>query len=163
MALGNACNEVEDFDDARRYMKRAKEGYEEQLGHDSEKALDATQNLTMITCSSEGEAIEKLRYLVKRCERALGEENVVILETLNALGGRLRENGEYEEAIKVHERCLAGRMNVLGEDHRNTLGTLNNLGNVYKNLKNYEKALEYFERALEGKEKLMGKNHSERS
>ena len=30
--LGIACSHVGDFDDARRYLKQAKEGYEEQLG-----------------------------------------------------------------------------------------------------------------------------------
>ncbi|GMH53715.1 hypothetical protein TL16_g01510 [Triparma laevis f. inornata] len=84
-ALGRACNMVGDFDDARRYMKRAKEGYEEQLGRDSEKTLDATSSLLANTASgySNETLIEKFRDLVKRCERALGEENVVTLETLN--------------------------------------------------------------------------------
>ena len=42
LALGGACNLVRNFDDARRYFKRAKEGYEEQLGRDSERVLAAT-------------------------------------------------------------------------------------------------------------------------
>eukprot|EP00519_Triparma_laevis_P014727 CAMPEP_0182492236 /NCGR_PEP_ID=MMETSP1321-20130603/1439_1 /TAXON_ID=91990 /ORGANISM="Bolidomonas sp., Strain RCC1657" /LENGTH=80 /DNA_ID=CAMNT_0024694675 /DNA_START=6 /DNA_END=245 /DNA_ORIENTATION=- len=77
---------------------------------------------------------------------ALGEENVVTLETLNTLGNQLRKNGELEEARKVLERCLVGREKVLGEDHKDTLGTVNNLGEVYYELKDYEKALEYYER-----------------
>ncbi|GMH88658.1 hypothetical protein TL16_g11218 [Triparma laevis f. inornata] len=116
-ALGVACSKVRDFDDARQYYKRAKEGCEEQLGRDSEKALEVTSSLIMVT-GSKSERIEKLRDLLKRMERALGEENVVTLETLNALGIQLRLKREYEEVIKVHERCLAGRMKVLGEDHK---------------------------------------------
>ncbi|GMI08210.1 hypothetical protein TrLO_g376 [Triparma laevis f. longispina] len=100
-ALGHACNQVRDFDDARRYVKRAKEGYEEQLGHDNEKALEVSRSLIMVTCLSRGERLEKLRDLLKRCQRALGEENVVTLETLNTLSARLYENGEDEEAIIV--------------------------------------------------------------
>jgi len=153
--LGRACVFVGDRDDARRYFKQAKEGYEEQLGLDIEKALEATLGLIMSTDM----VMEKLRDLLKRCEKALGEENDVTLETLNELGGGLKDNGEYEEARKVLERCLAGRMKVLGKDHKNTFGTLNNLGNIYSRLRNYQKALEYFERALEGKEKLLGKSH----
>ena len=159
IALGRACGFVRDFDDARRYLKRAKEGYEEQLGRDSEKAPDATYGLIGSTAMSMDEIIEKLRDLEKWCERALGEENVVTLETPNTFGNKLQENGEYEEAKEVHERCLAGRMKVLGEYHKDTLMTLNNLGNVYDDLKNYEKALEYYERALKGKEKTLGKHH----
>ena len=109
---------------------------------------------------SEVERIEKFRDLVKRCERALGEENVVSLEMLNSLGIELKENEEYEEAKEVYERCLLGQMKVLEEDHKDTLETLNNLGEVYsEGLKNYEKALEYYERALKGCERVSGKNH----
>ena len=102
---------------------------------------------------------KKSRDLLKRCERALGEENVVTFETFNLLACVLQDNGEYEEARKVWERCLAGRTKVLGEDHKQTLDTLMNLGIVYDNLGNSEKALEYFERSLQGFEKTMGKNH----
>ena len=108
----------------------AKEGYEEQLGRKSEKAFHATYSLILITCSSHSEVIKKLRDLLKRMERALGEDNVVTFDTLNELGERLRETNQYEEAITVHERCLTGKMKVLGEDHKDTLGTVNNLGGV---------------------------------
>jgi len=76
----------------------------------------------------------KLSDLLKRMEGALGEGNVVTLETLNTLGGELYGNGQHEEAIKVYERCLAGSMKVLGEDHEGTLMSLNNLGVNYKKL-----------------------------
>jgi len=107
---GFACNYVRDFDDSIRYYERVKEGLEEKLGRDSEKALDATYSLIMNTVMSHVERIEKLRDFVRRCERALGEENVVTLTTLNLLGDELDENGEHEEAIEVYERCLVGQM-----------------------------------------------------
>ncbi|GMH95460.1 hypothetical protein TL16_g13164 [Triparma laevis f. inornata] len=163
-ALGKACSFVSDFIDAERYGRRAKEGYEEQLGRDSEKALDATHCLILVGAGMrEDEQIEKLRDLSKRCEKALGEENVVTLDTFNSLGGKLDENGECEEAIKVYERCLAGRTKVLGEDDRETLATLNNFEVFFADLKNCEKALEYFERALKGWERSVGKNHPPRT
>ena len=56
-ALGKACNQVGDFDDASRYYKRAKEGYEEQLGRDSEKALEVTRGLIETTGISRNEKI----------------------------------------------------------------------------------------------------------
>ncbi|GMH75762.1 hypothetical protein TrLO_g2658 [Triparma laevis f. longispina] len=102
-----------------------------------------------------------MRDLVKRMERALGEENKVTLETLNTFGTVLKDNGQYEEAIKIFERCLVGQMKVLGEDHKDTLDMLNKMGAAYYGLMNYEKALKYFERALNGGEKTMGKNHLE--
>ncbi|GMH57355.1 hypothetical protein TL16_g02355 [Triparma laevis f. inornata] len=71
----------------------------------------------------------------------------------------LDDNGEFEEAKEVYERCLAGRMKALGEDHTDALDTLSNLGVVFKKLGNYEKALEYYERALKGNEKTLEKTH----
>jgi tetratricopeptide (TPR) repeat protein len=151
---------VRDFEDAELYYERAKKGYEEQLGPDSEKALEVTLSLICATVMSEGERIEKLRVLVERMVRALGEENVVTLAALGQLGIQLRQNGEPEEARKVYERCLAGQEKVLGEDHKDTLDTVCNLGVVYDvGLEDYEKALEFYERALKGNEKTLGKTH----
>ena len=168
-ALARACTFVRvgvgdgsfvgDDEDARRYYKRAKKGYEVQLGPDSEKALDGTFCLIMATLMSNGEKIEKLRVLLERMVGALGEENIVTLGTLNSLGDGLQSNGESEEARKVYERCLAGKEKVLGEYHRQTLATVRDLGEVYDELEDYEKALEYFERALKGSEKTLGKTH----
>ncbi|GMH78123.1 hypothetical protein TL16_g07678 [Triparma laevis f. inornata] len=129
------------------------------LGRDSEKALEMSCRLITATRMSRDEKIEKFRDLVKRMERALGEENAVTLRALNTLGGNLEDKEEYEEAIKVDERYLAGRMKAIGEDHTDTLESLNNLGTIYRNLENCEKAIEYYERALKGKEKTLGKNH----
>ncbi|GMH51855.1 hypothetical protein TL16_g01104 [Triparma laevis f. inornata] len=56
-ALGLACNYVRDFDDSIRYYERVKEGLEEKLGRDSEKALDATYSLIVNTVMSHIERI----------------------------------------------------------------------------------------------------------
>ncbi|GMH79387.1 hypothetical protein TL16_g12839 [Triparma laevis f. inornata] len=144
-ALGAAGNWVEDFDDLIRYYKRVKEGYEEQLGHGDTKTLDVTRSLIYNASGArtEGERIEKFRDLLKRCERALGEENVVTLDTFSSLDNRMKENGQFEEAKEVHEKCLAGRMKVLGEDHKDMLDMVHNLGAAYVELKSYENALGY--------------------
>ncbi|GMH68373.1 hypothetical protein TL16_g04913 [Triparma laevis f. inornata] len=161
LELGDACNWAYEDDDSEKYFKLAKEGYEEVLGAESEKALEVTYKLILTNpnITDKGERIEKLNDVVKRMEGALGDENVVTLTTLNELGEKLRQNGQYEETKEVHERCLAGRMKVLGGGNKHTLMTLGNLGNVYKNLENYERASEYYERALKGYERLLGKNH----
>ena len=157
--LGVACNQVRDFDDSECYYKRAKDGYEKELGRNDEKTLRATYLLIMSTGMSDEERIEKLRDLVARMKAALGEDNETTLDTLNTLGSELYGIGDYEEARKVYEKCLLGQEKVLGEDHKKTLGTVNNLGTVYDKMGNYEKALEYYERALKGYEKTLGKTH----
>jgi tetratricopeptide (TPR) repeat protein len=164
LALGRACSfgVDADFDDVIRYVKQAKEGYEEQLGADSEKTLEATKCLICVTRMSDEDRIDKLKAVVDRMVRALGEESIVTLDALNDLGKDLMGNGEYEEARKVFERCLAGREKVLGKDRKEMWGTVHNLGLVYHNgLNDYEKALKYYERALKGFEKTLGKTHPE--
>jgi tetratricopeptide (TPR) repeat protein len=158
-ALGNACNLVRDYDDSECYYKRAKDGYEKELGRNDEKTLRVTYLLMMSTGMSNEERIEKLRDLVERMKAALGEDNETTLGTLNSLGNMLNGIGDYEEARKVYEKCLLGKEKVLGEDHKKTLMTVNNLGIGYRRMKDYEKALEYFERALKGSEKTLGKTH----
>ncbi|GMH69663.1 hypothetical protein TrLO_g11245 [Triparma laevis f. longispina] len=106
---------------------------------------------------SESEKIEKLRGLVKRVERVLGEENFTTLETLNTLGNALQVNEENEEAKEVFERCLAGRLKVLGEYHNDTNGALNNLENVHDRLGNYEKDTKACAKNLKICLKLRGK------
>ena len=86
--MGKACNWVEDWDDAIRYYKRAKEGYEEQLGSDDEKTLEATYSLITSTADDyiEEEFIEKLRDLVKRCDF----NSFILLKLTSAFGSKLR-------------------------------------------------------------------------
>jgi len=160
--LGQACNKVGDYDDSERYYERAREGYEEQFGRDSEEALDVAFDLVIRTTTmGDDERSEKLRDLLKRMERALGEEHLTTLDALWQLGAGLTLNDEYEEAKEVHERYLAVQMKLLGKDHLDTLETGRHLGENNEDLKNYEKALEYYERALEGLEKTLGRNHPE--
>ncbi|GMH70193.1 hypothetical protein TL16_g05346 [Triparma laevis f. inornata] len=154
VAIGDACNIVEDFDDAERYYKRAKEQYEEQLGPDDAKALRV--KLTLITATVMTVEVRMEKYL-----DLLGRMKVAILETIDSIAQFMMLNERYDGARKVWESCLEGLLKVLGEQHRTTLAMLSNLGGVYELLKNYEKALEYHERALDGREKLMGKNHPE--
>jgi tetratricopeptide (TPR) repeat protein len=160
-ALWAACNYVDDFDDARCYYKRAKDGYEKELGRNDEKTLMVTRSLIMSTGMSDEERIEKLRDLVARMKAALGEDNETTLDTLCCLGSTLYGIGDCEEARKMWEKCLLGQEKVLGEDHKKTLMTVGNLGIVYQKMKDYEKALEYYERALKGSEKTLGKTHPE--
>ncbi|GMH68741.1 hypothetical protein TrLO_g1808 [Triparma laevis f. longispina] len=96
-----AIQEARDFEEAGLYMKRAKEGYEEQLGRDNEKALEATYSLIACTAMTMDEKFEKMRNFLKMMERALGESDEVTLNTLNELGCVLQRNEEYEETKEV--------------------------------------------------------------
>lgn len=141
-AIGKACTNLQDSGLSFMYLTRAKEGYEELLGRDSEKALSATHGLVMFKARGLQDVVEKLKDLAKRCEGALEEENVLTLDVLMDLGNVLRDSGKYEEARKVLWKCLAGRQNLFGEIHSSTCNALMNLGTVYHRLENTEKPLE---------------------
>ncbi|GMI10584.1 hypothetical protein TrLO_g11192 [Triparma laevis f. longispina] len=175
--MGIACGWTGDSG-SQKYYKLAKEGYEELLGQDDEKVFDVSLALIMgapaaqlqnmsnhFNCvvtsgiSTEGERIKKLRDLAETMKRVLGEENEVTLKVLNALGNKLRDNGEFDEARQTHERCLAGRENLLGKEHRRTLKTAVNLGGDYVELRNNGTALEFYLRALICYKKQLGTEH----
>ena len=157
--LGTACIQVRDTDEGRNYLKRAKEGYSEQLGRDDAKTLHAELLLTNCTFTGVIDATTKLGDLSKRLVGTLGEENHVTLEALSELGMYLKRNGEFSEARKTQERCLAGRVKTLGEYHRDTLMTIANVGNICTDECQFEKALEYYERAMRGFERTTGTGH----
>ncbi|GMI14296.1 hypothetical protein TrLO_g4806 [Triparma laevis f. longispina] len=100
---------------------------------------------------SQEEWTERLRDLVKSMEEALGEENVVTLETYNILADRLIQSGELmgliggrsrlEEAIKLYEKVYVGHLKRFGEDCRDTLQSVNNLGACLLKMGKYEQAL----------------------
>ncbi|GMH70457.1 hypothetical protein TrST_g3903 [Triparma strigata] len=157
--LGVACIQVRDTDEGRNYFKRAKEGYSEQLGRDDVKTLHAELLLTNCTFRSNVDATTKLGDLSKRLVGTLGEENHVTLHALSELAVYLKRNGEFFEARKTQERCLAGRVKTLGEYHRDTLMTIANVGNICVDECQFEKALEYYERAMRGFERTVGTGH----
>mmetsp|Transcript_12506 Transcript_12506/g.22801 ORF Transcript_12506/g.22801 Transcript_12506/m.22801 type:complete len:605 (-) Transcript_12506:35-1849(-) len=163
--LGAAYISVSDFDNAKIYFRQAKEGYEEQLGSDSEKALEVTYELILMTASIDDENIEKIRDLLKRMEGVLGKENALTLKGLKQLGDVLMENGVTKEAKEVYKTWLMGQEKIMQrlpsseEDQRGMLVTLMNVGAVNYTLQNYEKALEFYQRALKGEERTLGKAH----
>lgn len=152
LALCDACNQVLDFEDCEKYYERARDGFTEKLGENSEKSLEATYSLIASEEMSEERRVELFRDLVKRANKSLGADNHVTLDALNDLGEALNDTGQFEEALKVLEESLAGTERALGPDHWKTLDSMNNLGNVFLESSKGEKALEIYHECL-GKKK----------
>ncbi|GMH51483.1 hypothetical protein TL16_g01022 [Triparma laevis f. inornata] len=74
-----------DREEVAEFARRAKNGYEEQLGRESEKALKATISTTMCASKTAEGIIAKLSDLAERCKWLLGADNEVTLDTLYAL------------------------------------------------------------------------------
>ncbi|GMI16482.1 hypothetical protein TrLO_g12848 [Triparma laevis f. longispina] len=135
---GKACNNVRDHGWAMRYFKKAKDGCEEQLGRDSEKALYVTYYLF---CSSSGSDTDHRQTL----------------DTVMNLGLVYKSLGNYQKAFEYHERDLKASEKMQGVSHPQTLITVMNMSTVYYETEDFGKAEEYYERALEGFEAQLGK------
>ena len=92
-------------------------------------------------------------------EKALGSENLHVVETLNNMAVLYQIQGKYGQALPLCVRALAIREKALGPEHPNVATTLNNLAEVYRALGDYTKALPLFERALAIREKVLGPEH----
>ncbi|GMH69221.1 hypothetical protein TrST_g1100 [Triparma strigata] len=147
--LAYASSGIDNWAESERFYTQAKEGYDEELGPDSERAIEASCSLIVASEISDEEMIGQLWDLVERAEEALGMESSVTLDTLNSLGVKLDDNGETEAARGIFERCWEGQESALGEYHEDTLATAENLSIVYKKLGDEEKAAEFLERSLQ--------------
>ncbi|GMI02801.1 hypothetical protein TrLO_g14422 [Triparma laevis f. longispina] len=145
-ALGMACGMVGGVNDARRYILRAKEGYETLLGRDHVTTIQAQIQVIRISCTSDEELLEKTKMMHKRCEKVLGEEHFTTLSLLKSLANEYSISGELEESWRLYERHLAYSEKV--EDQASIVETCSYLGSVHRRLGKWDKFIEYYERCL---------------
>ena len=67
--------------------------------------------------------------------------------------------GQYDQALPMHENCLENRKLVLGEDHPETLATMNHLANCYHYQGQYGKSEPLFEAVLQKRRAVLGEDH----
>jgi tetratricopeptide (TPR) repeat protein len=67
--------------------------------------------------------------------------------------------GEYQEAIRFHEKAFAIQQQSLPPNHPDLASAYCNIGVVYKNMGDYSKALSYYEKDLEISQKSFPPNH----
>ncbi|MBO1223486.1 MAG: toll/interleukin-1 receptor domain-containing protein [Candidatus Scalindua sediminis] len=79
--------------------------------------------------------------------------------TLNDLGEVWREKGEYDKAIKYHEKALESYLKNFGEEHPDVAIIWNNLGCDCLLKGKYDKAIEYYEKSLKSYLKNFGEEH----
>ena len=65
---------------------------------------------------------------LREAVRELGALHPATLNALDNVGTVLLRQGEHVEALRVHERALAGRESALGADHADTLESANHVG-----------------------------------
>ncbi|MCB4762761.1 MAG: tetratricopeptide repeat protein [Sulfurovum sp.] len=78
----------------------------------------------------------------------LGENHPFTATSYNNIGSAWDSKGEYDKAMKYHEKALKIRLATLGENHPLTATSYNNIGSVWNSKGEYDKAIEYYEKAL---------------
>ena len=91
--------------------------------------------------------------------RMLGPDHPDTLASVNNLAIACQEVGRKAEAVRLHERALAGRVRVLGPDHPDTLASRNNLAAAYQQMGWAAESITSFRRALAGREAVLGPDH----
>jgi tetratricopeptide (TPR) repeat protein len=92
-------------------------------------------------------------------EACLGPDHLDVAQSLNDLGGVLRELGELPAARDVYRRALAIREARLGPDHLDVADSVAGLGLVVGNLGDLPAARKAHERALAIREAHLGPDH----
>ena len=93
---------------------------------------------------------ETIKWLIKHCEEL--NYQVGIAKARNLLGVLLRDQSQYEEAIKLHEAALK----IAGDDTITQIFSYNDLGVAYRRLDKPRIALDYHLKALDLSEKFKG-------
>jgi tetratricopeptide (TPR) repeat protein len=74
--------------------------------------------------------------------------------------GQVKDNlGEYQEAIRFHEKAFAIQQQSLPPNHPDLASSYNNIGNVYDSMGDYSKALSSHEKALAIQQQSLPPNH----
>ena len=77
------------------------------------------------------------------------------------LGGVLYQKGEYDKALKEHERGLEIKMTIWGRNHPDTANSFENIGLVYMQKRQRAEALKYLSSSYAIRCTLLGVDHSD--
>lgn len=96
---------------------------------------------------AEGEALTRKTLESRRLR--LGEKHPHVAESLQLLGGALRQQGRLDEAQSALEEALAIQRETLGNTHGDVANTLNSLSILASSRQQYATAERYVREALE--------------
>jgi tetratricopeptide (TPR) repeat protein len=149
-ALGNAYEELGQYQKAEQHAARAVELRLAHLGPEAAETIAAQNALGWALCRQEQN--EKARALLTpilaTARKALGPEHEDTLQTMHVLGTALFGVHRYDESRALEEALLAIRKRVLGFEHPRTLAAMGNLALTQRDSGNLEKAKTLFEQVL---------------
>ena len=98
---------------------------------------------------------------VEQCEKRLGSNHSLLVQSLNTLGLFYYSKGDYHSAEASFQRSLAICEKTLGPDHPEMASILDNRAKLYQERGDYQQAERLYQRSLAIYEKTFGPTHFE--
>jgi tetratricopeptide (TPR) repeat protein len=106
-------------------------------------------------------AEETLRQALSIRRKSLGNEDALILGSMNQMELALNDQGKCEEMESMNRQMLVWRENVFGLEHPSTLMSMSNLALVLDSQGKYEEAESINKQTLAWREKVLGPEHAD--
>jgi non-specific serine/threonine protein kinase/serine/threonine-protein kinase len=164
LVIGNTLDKLGQPKEAAFHLRRALELRRKTLGPDHPDTLTAQEDLAFFVGEKLQQPEESERLSRSTWEarlRILGPDHPKTLESLDTLGGALRDLGRLDEAEDLQTKCLEGRRRELGENHKDTLQSMNNLSVVMLQQGRIEAAEALLLDCLARTEQFLGAEHVE--
>ena len=98
---------------------------------------------------------------IKIYQEMLGEVAIPTLRSKSLLANVLREQGEIQAAVRLHQQILKGYKKTMGINSRETLEAVDDLAWVLLDEGDYRQSESLFRQALSGRRRLLGDDHPE--
>lgn len=159
--LGNAFNDIGNYEEAEQIHQQILYVREQYLGPDHPNSLTSRNNLAAIYLNSGRyeEAASLHQEILNVRERVLGTDHQHTLISRNNLAAAYRGAGHYDEAFSLDQRTHDDMQRLLGPDHPDTIASQNNLASDYDSLGRYDEAAEIHHKTLDTLQRILEPEH----
>ena len=155
--LAHTYQYQERYQESIDLQERVVKGMQDQFGAEDDLMLEAIHASAMYDMGfgQHEEAERKLGEVISVCKQRSGEEDIIFLDALWALGELRYKQGRLQDAYELLDRALAGQVKSHANEASLT-GTQRRLGDVCSKLGKDERAEALYKAALAGTEKRCG-------
>lgn len=161
MTLGMTYTSLGVFDQAERHLTRSAEIYNERLGGEDRRTVQAGRHLGILYASSgrAEEAVDLAMRALDVSRRRFGEDDPETIGATMELARAYEEIGRQPEALALMEETIERARRVLGDDDRNAITLLHNYASSLRNSGRLDEAESLSREVYERRVRLFGPDH----
>ena len=125
----------------------------------AQASLDQTIGLAYQSLGLYAQSDPHLTRALELYRASYGPEHKLTLASANNLANLRLDQGQLEEARRLHETALESRRRVLGDDHPDTMMSMNNLGDLLGALERIDESEAILSEGLERRRRVLGAEH----